>query len=154
VLEAMACGVPSIVPHFGAALDFCDARTSYRVPVRRIRLPVGRDLAFNTLGFRETVASVDFCEIDPEGLAAAMRAAFAAPAAQHRARGRAAAARVRRTFRWADSVRIVERHLRRLAGDGTPVRVRRVRAEHVAHRRRFEVARTLYLGRGGAGGPA
>src|SRR6185369_14552304 len=36
ILEAMAAGLPSIVPRFGAALDFCSAKTSLLMPVRRI----------------------------------------------------------------------------------------------------------------------
>lgn len=153
VLEAMACGLPSIVPRFGAALDFCDERTSYLVPTRRIRVPVGRELAFNTLGFRETVEAVDFCEVDPDELAATMRAAVAESETRRRARGRKGVARVRTRLRWADSVAIVERHLRELATAGVPVRFRCERRAQAARRRQFEVARALYVARSGAGAP-
>lgn len=57
ILEAMAAGLPSIVPRFGAALDYCSSRTSLLMPVRRISLPVGWSMAINTLGFREAVES-------------------------------------------------------------------------------------------------
>lgn len=148
-LEAMACGLPSLVPRFGAALDFCDARTSWLVPARRICLPVGRELAFNTLGFREIVAGVDFCEVRPDVLADAMRAVVAEDPAARRARGRAAAAHAQARWRWADSVAAVERRLTELLAGGVPVRFRRERALQEAQRRRFEIARALYVAGGG-----
>ena len=74
ILEAMACGTPSIVPRFGACLDFCSAATSFLIPARRIRLPVGRSMAINSLGFREEVTETDFCEIEVDALRDALRA--------------------------------------------------------------------------------
>jgi glycosyltransferase involved in cell wall biosynthesis len=73
ILEAMASGTPVIAPRFGACLDFCGDDTAFLVKARRIRLPVLRNLQFNTLGFREEVDAVDFCELDPALLAAEMR---------------------------------------------------------------------------------
>ena len=148
LLEAMACGLPSLLPRFGAPLDFCDARTAWLVPARRISLPVGRDFAFNTLGFREVVPAVDFCEVQPDVLADAMRAVVAEDRAARRARGRAAAAHVARRWRWTDSVAAVERRLARLREVRVPVRFRLERARQEAQRRRFEVARALYVARG------
>ena len=111
ILEAMACGTPSIIPRFGPCLDFCDDRTSYFVPARRIRLPIGRALQFNTLGFREDVAEVDFCEVDPAVLAAEMRRVVSV-GAEARAQVRLAAAEKARAFSWRASVdRIRERLL-------------------------------------------
>ena len=77
ILEAMAAGLPSIVPRFGAALDFCSAKTSSLMPVRRISLPVGRSMAINTLGFREEVEDVEFCETPIDTLVQQMRQAVA-----------------------------------------------------------------------------
>ena len=148
LLEAMACGVPSLLPRFGAPLDFCDARTAWLVPARRICLPVGRDFAFNTLGFREIVPAVDFCEVQPDVLADAMRAVVAEDPAARRARGRAAAAHVARRWRWTDSVAAVERRLAHLRDVRVPVRFRRERALQEVERRRFEIARALYVARG------
>jgi glycosyltransferase involved in cell wall biosynthesis len=103
ILEAMACGTPPIVPRFGPCLDFCDDRTAFLVPARRIRLPVARNLQFNTLGFREVVEEVDFCELDPDVLAAEMlRVVSLAPAAR-REIGLTAAAKAA-GFTWRASV--------------------------------------------------
>ena len=73
VLEAMACGTPAVVPSFGAFLDYCTNESSVLVDTRRIRLPVGRTFAYNTLGYEAHVESVDFCETAPEVLASALR---------------------------------------------------------------------------------
>ena len=109
ILEAMACGTPSIVPRFGACLDFCDDGSAFFVPVRRIRLPVAKTLQFNTLGFREEVEEVDFCEVDPDVLAREMRRVAALPAAELERVGRAAAGRAR-AFTWQATIdRILER---------------------------------------------
>jgi glycosyltransferase involved in cell wall biosynthesis len=110
ILEAMACGTPSIVPRFGACLDFCDDDCAFLVPARRIRLPVERDLRFNTLGFHEVVEEVDFCEVDPDVLAAEMRRVVGL-GAQERARVGAAAAQRARAFSWERSVERVRDRL-------------------------------------------
>jgi len=111
ILEAMACGTPSIVPRFGAALDYCDADTAFPIPARRIRLPVARNLQFNTLGFREEVEEVDFCEVDPGVLAAEMRRVAALDRSSLERVSRAAAARAA-TFSWPAAIaRVAERLL-------------------------------------------
>ena len=108
ILETMACGAPVIAPRFGACLDFCDDDTAFLVPARRIRLPVARNLQFNTLGFREEVQEVDFCEVDPGVLAAEMRR-VAALGSRVREVG-AAAARRAHTFSWSATIeRVLER---------------------------------------------
>src|SRR5439155_21723828 len=73
ILESMACGTPAIVPSFGAFLDYCTSPAACLVPTRRVRLPVNRDFAVNTLGFRDHVESVDFCEPSADVVASAMR---------------------------------------------------------------------------------
>jgi glycosyltransferase involved in cell wall biosynthesis len=110
IVEAMASATPPIVPRFGACLDFCDQRTAFLVPARRIRLPVGRDLQFNTLGFREQVEEVDFCEVDPDVLATEMRRVVALPA-EARAKVGAAAAERARAFSWQSSFEKVRARL-------------------------------------------
>ena len=100
ILEAMACALPCIVPRFGACLDYCTADTSLFVAPRRIRLPVRREIVFNTLGFRAQVDAVDFCEVPVDALAAALRAAYEADRRELRARGAAAARAVHATWTW------------------------------------------------------
>jgi glycosyltransferase involved in cell wall biosynthesis len=116
ILEAMACGTPSIVPRFGACLDFCDDGTAFPIAARRIKLPVLRNLQFNTLGFREEVTEVDFCEVDPAVLAAEMRRVAALDRTALATIGAAAAARAR-DFTWAATIDRIEARL--VAGPAT-----------------------------------
>ena len=66
--QAMACGTPIVAPRFGACLDYVEPECSFLVSARRITLPVGKELAINTLGFEESVEEVDFCEVPVEVL--------------------------------------------------------------------------------------
>jgi len=77
VLEALASGTPVIVPDFGPFPDYCRPPSAQLVERRRIRAPVRRDFATNTLGFHEWVESIDFCEPDVAAVALALRAAVA-----------------------------------------------------------------------------
>ena len=104
ILEAMACGLPCIVPRFGACLDYCNEENAFFVEPRRIRVPVRREMTFNTLGFREQVDAVDFCEVPVAELAAALRAAFEGDADARRARGDAAARTVHGSWTWDCSI--------------------------------------------------
>ena len=110
ILEAMASGTPSIVPRFGPCLDFCDDDTAFFVPARRIRLPVARNLQFNTIGFREDVADVDFCEVDPAVLAAEMRRVVSLGAEVREQVGQAAVTKAR-TFSWRAAVERIREQL-------------------------------------------
>ena len=102
ILEAMACGTPSVVPDFGACLDFCTAGTSYLVKARRIRAPVSRSFSV-ALGFTEVLEEVDFCELPVNRLAETLRAARDAPAAERQAKSRSGAAWARDRMTWAHS---------------------------------------------------
>jgi glycosyltransferase involved in cell wall biosynthesis len=103
VLESMACGTPPIVPRFGPCLDFCDDESAFFVPARRVRLPVVRNVQFNTLGFREDVEEVDFCEVDPDVLAREMRRVAELDRDRLERKAGAAAAGARR-FSWDAAV--------------------------------------------------
>lgn len=113
-LEAMACGVPAILPRFGACLDFADDATSFLVEARRIRLPVNRPFRLR-LGFPVDVEEVDFCEIPVEALAAAMRAAYEADPEVVAAKAAAGAARVAERFTWRHAGERIEGCLREAA---------------------------------------
>lgn len=110
ILEAMACGIPSIVPEFGACLDFCDAATSYLVKVRRIRAPVSRKFSV-AMGFQEEIAEVDFCEVPVDRLVAALQAARLASLAERRDKSTAGVARAHGSFTWNHATDIVKREI-------------------------------------------
>lgn len=111
ILEGMACGLPPIVPDFGACLDYCARGAAFRVPARRIQLPVRGNFAFNTLGFREDVDDVDFCEVPIDALAAEMRRVAALPARVLQRTAERAARLSRQRFTWAHTAGRVERAL-------------------------------------------
>jgi glycosyltransferase involved in cell wall biosynthesis len=131
ILEAMACGLPSIVPEFGACLDYCSRRSSFRVPVMRVHLPVRGSFQFNTLGFREEIDEVDFCEVPVPRLAQEMRRVTRLPNAVMR---RKAAEGVRIShgrFTWTHTAARIRRELEALFRRRVPVRLaaaRRLRA--------------------------
>lgn len=114
VLEAMACGTPSVTPAFGACLDYCDRTTGILVPTREVVLPVGRTMQMNSLGFAEEVDRVRFCETSVDQLAAALRGMVEMPTEARLALGRAAAARARQ-WSWAASVEAIVQGVKELA---------------------------------------
>ena len=107
ILEAMACGVPAIVPEFGACLDFCDAATSYFVKARRIRAPVSRNFKV-AMGFQEEISEVDFCEVPAGRLVEALRKAHTDSAAARREKSAAGVARSHGSFTWGHATDIVK----------------------------------------------
>lgn len=111
ILEAMACGLPVVVPRFGACLDYSADDRAFFVEAKRIRLPVRRRMAANTLGLEVEVDEVDFCEVGVEPLARALRAVRDGGRAAVRSRGAAAAAFARDRFTWAHALERIERDL-------------------------------------------
>jgi len=112
ILEAMACGLPSLVPRFGACLDYCADNTTWFLEPRRIRLSVGKEMAYNTLGFREEIQRVDFCQVQIEHLAERMREVFKTSAESRKARGAAAAATALSGWSWDHSIAALSEILR------------------------------------------
>jgi glycosyltransferase involved in cell wall biosynthesis len=140
ILEGMACGVPPIVPDFGACLDYCTRDASFRVPARRINLPVRGSFRFNTLGFREAVDEVDFCEMPVEQLAQEMRrvAALSRGVLQ---RISAAAVRVsHQRFTWHSTGEHIVRAVDRLLRRQVPLRIASARRLAARRRRQRAVA--------------
>jgi glycosyltransferase involved in cell wall biosynthesis len=147
ILEAMACGVPSVVPRFGACLDFCSDATSYLMPVRRVRVPLGRTVPINSRAMQEDVASVDFCEVETATLERFLRQVARSSEADRAARRRRGVRVAHGRFTWAHTTRAVLRELDTLAKRGTPIRIRRGRAEMERRRRALATAWALYQGR-------
>ena len=122
VLEAMACGVPVIVPDRGATADVATQERAHRVPARPL------DAAPEAEGMRLAAAPV-LSEIDVHALAVAMRASATDPAA-----ARARAARAAAVVRAEHSVGTLGRG--RDGPHGRVGRSSRFRHEDLKHRRR------------------
>jgi glycosyltransferase involved in cell wall biosynthesis len=112
-LEALACGVPTILPRFGACLDFSDDETSFLMPAKRIRLPMHRTFRLH-LGFDVDIDTVDFCEVPVGVLANTMRQAYEAGPEVLATKGAAGAKRVHEQFTWSHAADRIERCLREL----------------------------------------
>lgn len=103
ILEMMASGIPSIVPDFGACLDFCSDTTSFLTPARRVSLPVSGGFTFG-LGFTEIVDEVDFCEMSIDELASQLRRVREADPVELESKARAGVRVAHSTFTWKHSV--------------------------------------------------
>lgn len=144
ILEAMACGVPPIVPRFGACLDFCSDANAFMLPVRRISLPIRGKLEFNTLGFQEELSRVEFGEVPVSALADMMRRAYETSPAELERKRRAGVERAHAHFTWGDSAASVLKQLAALDRIDTPHRLRRARDEALHRHEKLEQARLLY----------
>jgi glycosyltransferase involved in cell wall biosynthesis len=114
ILEGLAAGLPPIVPAFGASLDYCNPKVAFQIPARRIALPLRGAFFTNTLGLKEEVDGVDFCEVDPHALADAMRRAYEMPRADLRTISEAAAAHALAHHTWGHMMDTVLAALRAL----------------------------------------
>lgn len=108
ILEAMACGLPVIVPDHGACLDFCDDTVAYLVPAHEVRLPDAR------VGDMPTVERGWWAEVESQALGATMRRVLDNPRAAA-SLGQRASDRVRVKFTWAAAAQIAIRRLSALA---------------------------------------
>lgn len=145
ILEAMACGLPSIVPRYGACLDFCDDSTSFLMPVKRFNLPVAGSFAINTLGFSEEVGEVDFCETSPETLAEFLKHVYRAGRGAMERKSKSGVRKAHGRFKWSDVLSLMRLCLRDLDSRSIPRRLAKTRAENLRSRRKFEAARELFL---------
>jgi glycosyltransferase involved in cell wall biosynthesis len=144
ILEAMACGVPPIVPKFGACLDFCSASNAFLMPVRRISLPVQGSFAFNTLGFRQEVKQVDFAEVPVNTLAEFMRRAYTLSPEALQRKANAGVERAHNHFTWADSTAAIVKQIAALERHNTPYRLRQQRSDAARRIKKQEAAQKLY----------
>ena len=107
ILEAMACGLPVVVPAQGPAPDFCDSETGYLVPAAEVVLPESR------VGEMETVARPSYWEVDRAALAATLQH-IAVNRSEARARGLRSRARTM-AYTWAAAAARVHDRLTVLA---------------------------------------
>jgi glycosyltransferase involved in cell wall biosynthesis len=146
ILEAMACGIPSIVPNLGACVDFCSEKTSFVMPALRIKAAVNRRFALK-IGVEENIAAVDFCEVRVETLICAMREAVAASKDELKNKAQEGVRVAHNQFTWQRSAERVAGLLDELSQRGTPVRLERKRREAEKSYRQFEAARRLMVRR-------
>lgn len=108
IAEAMACGLPVIVPAAGAPLDFCNADTAYLIPATRQDFPVQRIEELQTAG-------VPFLhEPDVPATAALMRAVYENRSAAQ-AKAATARAAIVSQFTWGHVVAQVQARLQSLS---------------------------------------
>ncbi len=145
ILEAMACGLPSIVPRFGACLDFCDDSTSFPMPVKRFNLPVTGSFAINTLGFSEEVGEVDFCETPPETLADFLKRVYRTDRSVMERKSLNGMRKAHGRFKWSDILTLIKSRLSELDSHPVPRRLGKARAENLKSRRTFDAAKEIFL---------
>ena len=102
IAEAMACGLPVIVPNHGACLDFCDDSVAFLVPATEFKIDN------RLLGSMETVAEPWLYKVDKGALGESMRTVY-----ENRERakemGNRASRKIREQFTWANSAKAVLR---------------------------------------------
>jgi glycosyltransferase involved in cell wall biosynthesis/GT2 family glycosyltransferase len=108
IAEAMACGLPVIVPRHGACLDFCDESVAYLVDAKELRWPEAR------VGATATVEHPWWAVVDRASLGAAMRHVVENPE-EARAVGRRASTRIRGEWTWARSALVATSRLEALS---------------------------------------
>lgn len=101
ILDAMAVGVPCILPLYGGPLEFCTPETSLPVPHREVEVAGGYDRENYYLGEGAT-----WCEVDATALAETL-AGLAGNRDRLSAIGEAARLRVRGRFTWDHSAKML-----------------------------------------------
>jgi len=101
----------------------------------------------NTLGFREEVEEVDFCEVPVDILASFLRKAFHMSKNELKRKSRIGTQVAQNGFKWSDSIALIKNHLDNLDRYSTPVRLRRRRLEKEKNRDKFEIAKEIFLSR-------
>jgi len=108
IVEAMACGLPVVIPEGGPSADYADARTAYLVPSHEAQV-AGFDL-----GMRQPEAPV-VLNMEVDDLAAAMRRVYEDQTAA-KAVGTAASAHIRSGHTWDLTARVAVGRLLTLSG--------------------------------------
>lgn len=108
VLEAMACGVPAIVPEGGSTDDFVDEMVGWRIKAER------KPLSENKIGPWECVEHPWEFEVEANLLAEQLRALHSQPE-EVRRRGLAAAERAQASWTWKQACKIAHDRLQTLS---------------------------------------
>ncbi len=100
VLEAMACGVPAIVPSVGPTADFCNAQNAFLLQGKQSRLPIS---------FEGEKLYVKGIEVPVKELAKLLRTLYQKPYLLAEKREKAVA--TARQFNWEATTKIVEERI-------------------------------------------
>jgi glycosyltransferase involved in cell wall biosynthesis len=95
VLDAIACGLPAILPLYSGPADYCRPDSCFPVPFREVPLEDCLDTRSLRIG-NDPV----WCEVDVAALAETLRAVYRDPDAAQQ-RGRQAGAAARREYSWS-----------------------------------------------------
>ena len=109
IAEAMACGLPVVVPDRGAARDFTGPDTAFLVPSRQVELPFGEASSYRM--DRNPVVH----EVDPADLAVTMRAVHDDHVAANVVGARASAV-IRRDHPWDRTAEVASARIAALTG--------------------------------------
>lgn len=108
IAEAMACGIPAIVPDKGSCRDFCDAETAFLVPSKEVLLPEKK------VGDLDTVDYPWWLSVDKVNLQQTMRLAYENPSLVKK-KGQEASRSILSAFTWEKSSKAVSDRIRQLA---------------------------------------
>jgi glycosyltransferase involved in cell wall biosynthesis len=109
IVEAMACGLPVVIPGAGPVRDYAGPETAVLVPARTV--PTG----WTEVGGMPVAGVAEVVEVDVDDLAAAMRRVYE-DAAAARAVGARAAEHVRTHHTWERTAAVVAERVAALSG--------------------------------------
>lgn len=146
IVEAMACGIPVIVPNKGACRGFCSDETVFFVPSRE------EVLTEKKVGNLDTVDYPWWLSIDPEDLQQVMRFAYE----NHtlvKEKGQKASKHILSTFTWEKSAQRVSDRIQRLVQtkprfkptDENIVKIEIERANELYAKNQMDNALDIYL---------
>ncbi|MFJ5713998.1 glycosyltransferase [Neobacillus sp. NPDC093127] len=108
IAEAMACGIPAIVPDKGSSQDFCNTETAFLVPSKEVLLSEKK------VGDLDTVDYPWWLSIDRNDLQQTMRFAYENPTLVKK-KGQEASRHILSSFTWEKSAQAVTDRIRQLS---------------------------------------
>jgi tetratricopeptide (TPR) repeat protein len=139
IAEAMACGKPTIVTGFGAALDFANPSNAYLIPADTQRLPEKR------VGDLVTVDYPFWANPDPDALIALLRHVVT-NRDEAQAKGEQAARDIAALHTWDHAAQIASERIQALATEAQDTRYKRQGAKDKIQEAQSEIAFPMGLG--------